>query len=116
MKLAFLIFGIEDIQDPEKPNPIKCLWLKEALGKLQTQLNSMPKDETEVVFYFDKGEKTIDEKKEWLVGQTEAKKYVFLDSETEITDNFMLLRLNAIKQGKKTPELLKLGIFTKNLN
>ena len=116
MKLAVLLYGTEDIQDPEKPSPIKSVWMKEAMGKLQTQLNLIAHEDAEVVFYCDKGEITVDEKKQWLVGQTKAKKYVFVSSETEITDNFILLRLNAVKNGKTTPELLKLGIFTKNLN
>lgn len=109
IRLAVLLYGIVT-DDNEKKE------YHEIMTKLQGQLNSMPKDETEVVFYTDAGEMSIEEKKSWLIGQTTSNSYVFVTKETELPDNFMLFRLNAIKNGKSTQELIKLGVFRKDLN
>ncbi len=109
MKLAVLLYGIV-MDDNEKKE------YHEIMTKLQRQLNSMPKDETEVVFYTDAGEMSIEEKKSWLMGQTTANSYVFVTKETELPDNFMLFRLNAIKNGMSTSKLADLGVFRKDVN
>ncbi len=106
IKLAVLLYGLEE----EKPV------LNGIMKNLQAQLNEMPKDETEVVFYTDNGEMSIEDKKSWLMGQTESKNYVFVNSNTEVPKNFMLFRLNAIKNGKPTKDLIELGVFRKDLN
>lgn len=106
IKLAVLLYGLEED---------KAI-IGEIMKNLQMQLNKMPKDETEVVFYTDNGEMSIEEKKSWLMGQTESKHYVFVNTKTELPDNFMLYRLNAVKNGKSTQELIELGVFRKDLN
>lgn len=88
--------------------------LTEIMNKLQLQLNKIGKDnQAEVLFYIDQGEKGLEEKKSWLMEQTTAKKYVFIDSASVIEDNFILLRLNAVKGLKSTAELLELGVYGK---
>ena len=103
MKLAILLHGLE------KDKPI----LKEIMDKLQDQLNHIDSDDVETLFCIDQGESTIEEKKAWLLEQTEAKKYVFITAETEIPDNFIILRFNATKGGKTTEQLSELGVYTK---
>ncbi len=105
-KLAVLLYGLEED---------KAI-LKEIMDKLQSQLDQMPHDEVDVVFYTDNGETSVDEKKSWLIGQTESKHYVFVDKTTPLPDNFMLYRLNFVKNLRPTRDLINLGIFQKDVN
>ncbi len=108
MKLAILLYGLEQ----DKP------LLKEIMDKLQVQLNKVEKPfpakaTIDVVFYIDKGEMSIEEKKAWLLGQTVAKKYVFLDEKSVIEDNFLTKRYNAVRTGKTTEQLIELDVYSK---
>ena len=108
MKLAILIHFLES----EKPK------IKEILSSFQSQLDALNKDdEAEVVFFSDNGETSEEEKKEWLVKQTKARSYIFVDASTEIDNYFILKRLNAIKNGWSLEKLLSLQVYNKiNLN
>ncbi len=103
MKLAILLYGT----DAELPK------LTEINNKLQDQLNLLKGDDESEVVYYINSENTVEEKKQWLLSQTDAKKYVWVDSTTDIPDNFILKRLNAIKYGHSTEKLIKLNVFTK---
>lgn len=103
MKLSILLHGIES--DRALLDVIK--------DKLQIQLNLLNRDDLEALFYIDNGETTVEEKKQWLLEQCTGRRYVFVDSSTDIQDNFLLLRYNAIKLGWPTEKQLTLNIFHK---
>lgn len=105
-KFAVLLYGLE------KDKAV----IGEIMKKLQMQLNQTAKDEVDVVFYTDNGEMSIEEKKSWLIGQTTSKYYSFVNPKSELPDNFIIYRLNAVKQGKPTKELIDLGVFRKDVN
>ena len=102
MKLAILLYGLES--QSEKINVIK--------DKLQSQLNKIGLNKVDVVFRVNEDE-SIDEKKNWLLSQTTCKKYVFINADSILGDNFMILRYSAVNLKKQTQELLKLGVFSK---
>jgi hypothetical protein len=105
MKIAILLHGEENEEQMPK--------LFDIQSKLQKQLDEIGSDDIDVV-YIVNNTNTLDEKKEWLLSQTEAKSYVFIDHETVIDDLFLAKRLNAMKGGRKTnKQLLDLGIFSK---
>ncbi len=103
MKLAILLHGLE--VDKHR--------LTFIMQNLQNQLDKLNHDKCEVVYYFDNGEMSIEEKREWLLSQTMAPKYCFVDKDSVIEDFFILKRYNAIKQGKSTEILTGLGVFSK---
>ncbi len=105
MKLSILLYAFENSQTLPIINNIK--------NKLQTQLNDIPSDDIEVVFCTDPGEKSLEEMRIWLLEQSESKHYVFITIDTEIPDNFILLRYNAIVYRKPIEELIKLNIYHK---
>jgi hypothetical protein len=100
MKLSILLHGLES--ERSEIDAIK--------DKLQLQLNALKRDDIDVIFYIDNGETTEEEKKAWLKSQCTSKKYVHLDSKSEVPDNFILLRYNAIKLGWSTEKQIKLKI------
>ena len=102
MKLAILLYGLESENDK----------LKIIMDKLQEQLNKLNTDLCEVVFKVNE-EESVEEKKAWLLSQTEAKKYVFITAKTEIPDNFLIYRFTAVRAHKPTEKLIELGIFSK---
>lgn len=108
MKLAILIHFLESDRDK----------VKNILSSLQTQLDKLNRDdEAEAVFYSDNGETSEEEKKDWLLRQTKAKSYVFVDANTEVDEYFILKRLNAIKNGWALEKLLDLKVYNKiNIN
>ncbi len=101
MKIAILLHGTES----EKPK------LTVIIDKLQAQLNKIDSEDVEVVYSIN--EESIEEKKNWLLSQTESNKYVFIDAETDIPDNFLLLRFNSVKNGHPVNKLIKLGVYSK---
>lgn len=105
MKLAILLYG-ETSQ-------------KDLIGKIHTtlqhQLDQVNSKDIEVITYHDAGEKSDEEKKQWLLEQTMSKNYVFITPTTLLPDNFLGLRFNALKHHKPTKELVELGIFRKEV-
>jgi len=103
MKLALLVYGSESEKNE----------LEIKMNILQAQLNKLKRDdEAEVVFVIN-SEETIESMKSWLVSQTAAKKYCFIDANTCISDNFVICRLSAVKCRQKTEDLLEKGVFSK---
>ncbi len=102
-KLAILLYGIDS--EKEKIEAIK--------NELQSQLNQTKDGEVDVVYYTDQGEESDDFKKNWLLEQTKATRYVFVTTATETPANFIIRRLNAIKFGATTEALIELDIFRK---
>lgn len=104
MKISFLIHGIEGEG------------FKSLLEKLQKQIDLIHVNECkhiDIVYYADQGESSEDERKQWLLEQCVSDKYVFVDKKTELKDNFILLRYNAVKQGRPTEKQIELEIYTK---
>ena len=104
MKLSILFYAFES----NETLPI----IEDIKNKLQSQLNSIPSDDIEVVFKTSQ-EESLDEMRTWLLEQSESKKYIFISTDSIIPDNFVLLRYNAIKYGWKTDKLIELNIYTK---
>ena len=104
MKIAFLLYGVTTDNAKLSPKMIS----------LQTQLDKLNKDnQAEVVYFVDNGEASIEEKKEWLLTQTKATKYAFIDVDTEIDDYYILKRLNAVKLNYSIEKMLEMNIYSK---
>ena len=101
-KLAILLHGTNE----EK------LKIENIKSELQKQLNQTKPGEVDVVYYID-DEMSIEQKQDWLKKETDAKKYVFVTAECFVPNNYIVYRLNAIKNGKKAEELIELGIHSK---
>ena len=102
MKLAILLYGLE--QENDRLNLV--------LKKLQGQLNALGPKKVDIVYRINE-EESIDEKRNWLLSQTTCKKYIFVTVNSIVGENFTIIRYNAVKSNKTTPELLKLGIYSK---
>ncbi len=96
MKLSILIYGLES--EKQKLSPI--------MNAIQEQLNRMGDGYVDIVYRIN-DEESIEQKKAWLLSQTECKKYVFVTIGTEIPDNFLILRYTSVKLRKPTKKLLE---------
>ena len=68
--IEFLVYGVEE----EKPK------IKPMLDDLQNQLYNHKKGKLgRILWYIDAGEKTVEEKKEWLKENARAKYYIILE-------------------------------------
>lgn len=101
MKLAILIHGLESDQN-----------MKNIMSQIQQQLDRIGNGKVDVVYRIN-DEENIEQKKAWLLSQTECKKYVFVTAESTLEDNFIILRYTSVKLRKPTAQLIELGIFSK---
>lgn len=77
--LEFLVQGVEE----EKPK------IKPLLDNLQNQLFEHKKGKlARILWYIDNGEKTIEEKKEWLIENNKSKYYILVN-EYQIPKDFV---------------------------
>jgi hypothetical protein len=106
IKLSILLY------DDKPDNAAQVMAKMDMKIKLQDQLNAINSNEIDVIFRFNEHE-TVQEKKNWLLSETTSKKYVFLTGDTVIEDNFLVLRLNAVRLRKPTKVQVDLGIYAK---
>jgi len=101
MKLAILIYGLQS--DPN---------MNKILEQIQCQLNKIGNGVVDIVYRINDDE-SIEQKREWLLSQTECKKYVFVTTDSVLEENFIILRHISVKLRKPTAELIELGIYSK---
>jgi hypothetical protein len=79
--LEFLLYGVED----DKP------LVSKALDELQKQQDNsrVARKRMRILWYMDKGEKTPDEKKQWLIENAKCKYYRFLEPPYDVPKNFV---------------------------
>jgi hypothetical protein len=65
--------------------------MKKILDQLQKQIDrsKINKAKVRVLWYMDSGEKTIEEKKEWLINESNCVFYVFAPEDLQIPDNYI---------------------------
>lgn len=65
--------------------------IRNMLEKLQKQINNSKTNQSRVriLFYIDNEEKTIEEKKEWLINQSNCVFYAFAPEDYKIADNYI---------------------------
>lgn len=87
--LEFLVFGTEE----NKPK------IKALNDKLQEQMHKARKGKyTRILWYVDKGEKTPEEKIEWLIEKVHAKYYIFTPADYNISKDYVKEVLLKIKR------------------
>jgi len=69
-------------------NKGKMKWLLEKLQK-QIDKSKTNKAKVRILWYLDNGEKTIEEKKQWLIEQSNCVFYVFAPEELKVPDNYI---------------------------
>jgi hypothetical protein len=76
-----LVYGLEK----DKPK------LKKMLDKLQKQIDNSKTNQSRVriLWYADNGEKTIEEKKEWLLNESNCVFYTFAPEDLNIANNYI---------------------------
>lgn len=96
--------------------------IKRMLDKLQKLIDKSKTNESKVrvLWYIDNGEKTIEEKKDWLINESNCVFYVFTPEDYKISDNYInnlmigvnmfdrslgLMRKEGIVMKKKTKKL-----------
>lgn len=101
-----LAYGIEE----NKPA------IKKMLDKLQKQINRSKtnKARVRVLWYADNGEKTIEEKKEWLIKESNCVFYVFAPEDHKIPDNYIHSIMIGVNMfDRSLPLLRKAGVVMK---
>lgn len=96
----------EQMQAEEKP-------YREVMDKLQLQLNKIAAGEKIDILHNNQWTLSVEERKAWLLSQCIGKKYIFVTTDTELPDNFIVLRYQSVKARKPTKVLVELGIFSK---
>lgn len=101
-----LVYGTED----NKPK------IKRMLDSIQKQINKSKTNQAKVrvLFYIDNGEKTIDEKKEWLINESNCVFYVFAPESYKVPDNYITnLMIGVNMFDRSLPLMRKEGIVMK---
>lgn len=87
--LEVLVYGNED--DKAK--------IKKMMDNIQEQMYKCKKGKyARILWYIDKGEKTEDEKKQWLIDNCNAKYYVFAPDTHTVKPDWVKNTLNSIKK------------------
>lgn len=87
--LELLVYGTED----NRPK------IQSMLDEIQVQLNKARKNRNKVrlLWYIDKGEKSIDEKKEWLIENANCKYFVFTPEDNKVSKTYIRDLLQKIR-------------------
>lgn len=91
--LEFLVFGTEE-------NKKKILAMNDSL---QAQMHKARKGKhTRILWYVDKGEKTPEEKRQWLIEKVYAKYYIFTPEDYKVSKDYVkevLLKIKKLEDG-----------------
>jgi hypothetical protein len=104
--IELLVYGVE--KDKER--------IKKMMAELEKQINSSRKAKyrTRVLWYLDNGEKTIEEKKQWLIENSNCKYYLFTPDNYDISSNYIKSLIDTIKSYEDSIQTLKLkGVVKK---
>lgn len=107
--LEILVYGVES----EKPK------IKKMLDNIQEQLSKTKYGKkARVLWYIDKGEKTDEEKKQWLIDNANCIHYIFTNQNHTVTPTFVKDTVLRIKNFHKALTVLKNSNikFSKNKN
>jgi uncharacterized protein YutE (UPF0331/DUF86 family) len=102
------VYGVE--KDKER--------IKKMMAELEKQINSSRKAKyrTRVLWYLDNGEKTIEEKKQWLIENSNCKYYLFTPDNYDISSNYIKSLIDTIKSYEDSIQTLKLkGVVKKSI-
>lgn len=106
--IELLVFGLEKDRDK----------IKKMLEELDKQINASRKAKyrTRVLWYMDNGEKSADEKKEWLIDNSNCKYYLFTPESYAISSNYIKSLIDTVKSYEDSIKTLKLkGVVKKQL-
>ena len=97
--LEFLVYGLEKNKST----------VSKALDELQKQQEKsrVAKKRMRILWYMDNGEKTDDEKKEWLLFNTKSKYYKFIEKPYDIPKNFVKDCMQKIRVLEKSIDSIK---------
>lgn len=106
--IELLVFGLEKDRDK----------IKKMLEELDKQINASRKAKyrTRVLWYMDNGEKSVDEKKEWLIDNSNCKYYLFTPENYVISSNYIKSLIDTVKSYEDSIKTLKLkGVVKKQV-
>lgn len=76
--------------------------------ELQKQMDTRKaKNRVRILFYLDKGELSIEEKKAWLIDKAVCKYYVFAPEDYKISDDYVKNLLDKIKKAEDSIQTMK---------
>jgi hypothetical protein len=100
--LEILVYGLES----EKAE------IKKMMENIQNQMAKTKRGKyARILWYIDKGEKTVEEKKEWLIENANAKYYIFVPEGNTVKPDFVkgvLLGIKKFEDSLKTMHVLKI--------
>lgn len=103
--LEILTYGIEENKAA----------MKRMNEDLQKQMDTRKaKNRVRILYYIDKGELSVDEKKAWLIDKAVCKYYVFAPDDYKVSEDYIKSLLDKIKKAEDSIQAMKgLGITIK---
>lgn len=89
--------------------------MKRMNEELQKQMDTRKaKNRVRILYYIDKGELSVDEKKAWLIDKAVCKYYVFAPEDYKVSEDYIKSLLDKIKKAEDSIQAMKgLGITIK---
>ena len=89
--------------------------MKRMNEELQKQMDTRKaKNRVRILYYIDKGELSVDEKKAWLIDKAVCKYYVFAPDDYKVSEDYINSLLDKIKKAEDSIQAMKgLGITIK---
>lgn len=89
--------------------------MKRMNEELQKQMDTRKaKNRVRILYYIDKGELSVDEKKAWLIDKAVCKYYVFAPDDYKVSEDYVKSLLDKIKKAEDSIQAMKgLGITIK---
>lgn len=103
--LEILTYGLEENKTA----------MKRMNEELQKQMDTRKaKNRVRILYYIDKGELSVDEKKAWLIDKAVCKYYVFAPDDYKVSEDYIKTILDKIKKAEDSIQAMKgLGITIK---
>jgi hypothetical protein len=85
---------------------------KAAMGRMNDELQKQmdtrkAKNRVRILYYVDKGELSVEEKKAWLIDKAVCKYYVFAPEDYKVSDDYVKSLLDKIKKAEDSIQTLK---------
>ena len=82
--------------------------MKRMNDELQKQMDTRKaKNRVRILYYIDKGELSIEEKKSWLINNSICKYYVFAPEDYNVSDDYVKSLLDKIKKAEDSVQVMK---------
>jgi hypothetical protein len=82
--------------------------MKRMNDELQKQMDTRKaKNRVRILYYIDKGELSIEEKKAWLIDKAFCKYYVFAPEDYNVSDDYVKSLLDKIKKAEDSVQVMK---------